>query len=179
MAGFGLPQRGKAYDAVLGLAAQLGGVKRSEKALHHNETSLTDEEKRINPAALDDDGGNKWTTIKRRLPKNKDGLTQEDSPMSVVCRSCGFVRCDITPQYYEADTDSGKIYYSSYTFCPACDGYKQFVPIDGSAFVTRDDKKRNLTGSEISRRGVRSDNKKRERDGDDDAPSSSRSRIAT
>lgn len=137
----------------MGLAAQLGGVKRSETQVTFNLTSVTDPNKSIKRSSEGEEGGDKWSTIKRKQKKTKnEGLLKDDAPLSVVCRSCRYPRCDVSPLYHEADEDQVRRYSSPYTYCPSCGKDKQFVPKNNTPFVTRDDLKRKNTSDDITRR---------------------------
>lgn len=137
----------------MGLAAQLGAIKRTDIQVKYNLTSVTDPSKSIRRSAEDEEGGDKWSIIKRKQKKTKnENLLKDDTPLTVVCRSCRYPRYDVSPLYYEADEDQERRYSSPYTYCPSCEKDKQFVPANNSPFVTRDDLKRKNTSDDITRR---------------------------
>lgn len=141
----------------LGLAAQLGGVERTETQVKFNLTSVTDPEKSIKRSSEGEEDGDKWAIITRKQKKtNNAGLLKDDTPLTVVCRSCRYPRCDVSPLYYEADEDHDQRYSSPYTHCPSCEKDKQFVPANNIPFVTKDDRKRKNTSDDITRRNHKS-----------------------
>lgn len=142
---------GRRYDLVMGLAAQLAGITRSSGQISYNETDCTNDGS-LKRAAEDEDGEAKFAIIKRRkVGKNKD-LATGDASLQVVCRSCGYPRLDVEPLFHDADDTRGRRYQSPYTRCPDCDKDRQFIPVDGSPFVTQDDLKRNNKSDNIQRR---------------------------
>lgn len=142
---------GRKYDLVLGLAAQLAGITRTPGQVSHNKTDCTNDGS-LKRAAEEADGEAKFAIIKRRKMGKNLTLETGDASLQVVCRSCRYTRLDVEPLYHAADQEHGRRYQSPYAHCPSCKKDRQFIPMDGSSFVTQDDLKRNNKSDNIQRR---------------------------